>query len=162
MRKILFLDIDGVMNPKWWNSNKPFDRYGCLFDPKTVIHLKKIISETGADIVISSSWKDMGLSELQNMWKERELPGRIIDITPDYMNDDLLLKADPTSIDYLYNRGCEIKGWLLLHGDDVSKYAIIDDMDDILPDQQLYFIQTNPDVGLTKFDAENIIRILNS
>ena len=37
--------------------------------------------------------------------------------------------------DMLYNRGCEIKAWLLQNGKDVSHYAILDDMDDVLPEQ---------------------------
>ena len=163
MRKVIFLDIDGVLNTKWWERKKPVDRYGCIFNPKCVANLEKIITETGADIVISSSWKIfMGLSELQTMWKERGLPGKVLDITPDNISDEMLLNVDLDNKDLLYNRGCEIKGWLLKHGDEVSSYAIVDDMDDILPEQQSHFIQTDPDVGITKFDAECIIRLLNS
>ena len=57
MRKIIFLDIDGVLNPKWWDSDKQSDNYGRLFDAKAVANLAKIIEETGAEIVISSMWK---------------------------------------------------------------------------------------------------------
>ena len=162
MRKILILDIDGVLNPKWWNRKKPVDRYGCGFEPRAIANLCKIVSETNAEIVISSSWKCMGLKELQNMWIDRNLPGKVIDITPDYLSDELLLNSEFDNIDALYNRGSEIKGWLMLHGDDVSHYAIIDDMDDILPEQQNHFVQADPDVGITKFDADCIIRLLNN
>ena len=63
MRKVIFLDIDGVLNPKWWERKKPADRFGCAFVPKTISCLAKIVKETKAEIVISSSWKDMGLTE---------------------------------------------------------------------------------------------------
>ena len=59
MKKVIFLDFDGVLNPKWWNRGKPSDKYGVLFEAKSVACLRKIINETGADIVISSSWKCM-------------------------------------------------------------------------------------------------------
>lgn len=36
MRKVIFLDIDGVLNPKWWERKDKADRFGCAFDPKTV------------------------------------------------------------------------------------------------------------------------------
>ena len=124
MRKIIFLDIDGVLSPRWWNSDKQSDNYGCLFDAKAVANLAKIVEETDAEIVISSSWKDMGLVELQNMWRDRDLPGKIVDITPDYMSDELLLKEDSADMDYLYERGSEIQGWLLLHGDDVGRGSL--------------------------------------
>ena len=162
MRKVLFLDIDGVLNPKWWDRGKPTDKYGVLFEAKAVANLEKIIAETGVDIVVSSSWKYIGLSELQKLWRERRLPGRIIDITPDYLGEELLLNPDLNNDDDLYNRGCEIKGWLSKHGDEVSNYAIVDDMDDILPEQLSHFLQTDPDEGITQYDAECIIRLLNS
>ena len=162
MRKVIFLDIDGVLSPRWWNSDKQSDNYGCLFDAKAVANFAKIIEKTGAEIVISSSWKDMGLVELQNMWRDRGLPGKIVDITPDYMSDELLLKEDSSNMDYLYERGSEIQGWLLLHGDDVSRYVIIDDMDDILPEQQSHFVQTDPEVGITNEDVKKVVHLLNT
>ena len=73
MRKVLFLDIDGVLNPKWWDRKKHIDIYGGAFDPKAVANLAQNIEKTGAEIVISSSWKELGLSELRNMWKEMTL-----------------------------------------------------------------------------------------
>jgi len=162
MRKIIFLDIDGVLSPRWWNSDKQSDNYGCLFDAKAVANLAKIIEETGAEIVISSSWKNIGLVELQNMWRDRGLPGKLVDITPDYMSDEILLKEDSANVDYLYERGSEIQGWLLLHGDDVGRYVIIDDMDDILPEQQFHFVQTDPEVGITYDDVKKVVHLLNT
>ena len=163
-RKIIFLDIDGVLSPRWWDSDKQSDNYGRLFDAKAVANLSKIIEETEADIVISSSWKNIGLVELQNMWRDRGLPGKIVDITPDYMSDELLLNADmnDTDIDSLYIRGMEIKGWLVLYGDDVSNYVIIDDMDDILSEQQTHFVQTDPEFGITNDDVKRVVHLLNT
>ena len=38
MKKVIFLDIDGVLNTKWWytpmDRNTPKDQYGYAFDPK--------------------------------------------------------------------------------------------------------------------------------
>ena len=53
--KVLFLDIDGVLNTKYWytqvNRNTPKDKYGYAFDPNAVANLKRIVEESGADIV---------------------------------------------------------------------------------------------------------------
>ena len=49
--KVIFLDIDGVLNPKWWDSKKHVDIYGVAFDPKAVANLAKIIEKTGAKIM---------------------------------------------------------------------------------------------------------------
>lgn len=158
--KILFLDIDGVLNPQWWERKKPSDKYGVPFDPKTVACLEKIIAETGANIVISSSWKNMGLSVVQDMWRERGLPGMVIDVTPDYLIESLSC-SELNNDDALYERGFEIKGWLSLHNDEISHYVIVDDMDDILPEQQQRFVHTDPNTGMSEDDAEKAIAILN-
>ena len=166
MKKVIFLDIDGVLNTKWWytqmDRNTPKDQYGYAFDPKTVANLKRIVEETGADIVISSSWKCMGLSQMEDMWEERNLPGKIIGITPNSVSDEMLLNADIDSIELFHIRGEEIKEWLAMHGKRISNYAIIDDMDNMLPEQQSHFVHTNPEVGITENDADRIITILKT
>ena len=165
MKKIIFLDIDGVLNTKWWytqmNRNTPKDKYGYTFDPKAVANLRRIVEDTGSDIVISSSWKCMGLSEMEEMWDVRNLPGKIVGITPNSVSDEMLLNADIDSIELFHIRGEEIKEWMARHGKQVSNYAIIDDMNNMLTEQQSHFVQTDPEVGITKEDADNAIRILN-
>lgn len=165
MNKVIFLDIDGVLNTKWWytqmNRNTPKDKYGYAFDPKAVANLRRIVEETGADIVISSSWKCMGLSEMEEMWRARCLLGKIIGLTPNSVSNGLLLNADIDSIELFHIRGEEIKEWLKMHEKQVSNYTIIDDMDNMLPDQQSHFVQTNPEEGITEEDVQKTIKILN-
>jgi hypothetical protein len=164
-RKIIFLDIDGVLNTKWWytqmDRNTPRDKYGYAFDPKAVANLRRVVDETGAGIVISSSWKCMGLSQMEDMWDERNLPGKVVGITPNSVSDELLVDTDIDSMELFHIRGEEIKEWLTKHGKHVSHYVIIDDMDNMLPEQQSHFVQTNPEVGITEDDANKAIVILN-
>jgi len=94
------------------------------------------------------------------MWSVRNLPGNVIDITPDCLSESLL-NSDLNNDEVLYKRGREIKGWLSLHKNEVIHYAILDDMDDILPEQQQRFVQTDPELGITEADAKTIICILN-
>ena len=149
MGKVLFLDIDGVLNTdrQHWhcqmNGVTPVDEFGYEFGPNAVNNLTTILEETSAEIVISSSWKFLGLQTLQKMWKDRNLPGTIIDITPD---------GD--------NKGWKIYEWLLKHEGQVSGYAIIDDENDMQSEQQGHFVQTNPHFGITLKDAERVITIL--
>jgi len=164
MSKVIFLDIDGVLNTGWWYSqmdrNTPKDKYGYAFDPISVANLKKILDETGAEIVISSSWKSFGLTELETMWHDRGLPGRLIGITPNTVSDELLLNADLDHMELFSIRGMEIKEWLDKHGKKVSHYVIIDDMDNMLPEQKPHFVQTNPEVGITDKNADEAIMML--
>jgi len=70
--KILFLDIDGVLNSGDYSkilyklhqmdgSIKSRDDYGTLFDERCVTWLKWIILKTDCKIVLSSTWKRKGL-----------------------------------------------------------------------------------------------------
>ena len=167
MRKILFLDIDGVINTDrqcercYEKGIVPDERFGYPFDPEAVACLARIIDETGADIVISSSWKFWGLPDMTNMWKDRNMPGKIVDVTPNTMSDEMLLNADLTNMDMMAFKGSEIKGWLTKHRKSVERYAIIDDVDDMLPEQQDCFVQINPITGISEKDAEKVIEILN-
>lgn len=151
--KIIFLDFDGVLATE--NHTDDFlashglpiaDKYGFLFDPVCVYNLKSVIRETNADIVISSTWKlDMSLDDIRSMWKERNLPGNVIDSTP--------------FIDTI--RGDEIDAWLNSHV--TCRYAIIDDMgkSEFNEHQYSHLFQTEAYYGLDKLTAMNVIEFLN-
>lgn len=166
-KKILFLDIDGVLNSERYhdycyeNGMASDEKFGYPFDPEAVANLARIIDETGADIVISSSWKFWGLSTMIDLWKERALPGKIVSVTPNTMSDEMLLNVDLTDWASMAGKGHEIKEWLSKKGKNVEQYAILDDADDMLPEQQSHFVQTNPKVGITEEDAKKTIAILN-
>jgi hypothetical protein len=165
MSKIIFLDIDGVLNTERWHDRcveagtAYADSFGYDFDPEAVEGLRRIVDETGADIVISSSWKFWGLSAMQKLWASRGLPGKVIDVTPNNVSDDMLLSIDLDTMMLPAGKGSEIKEWLTANGNPDS-YAILDDMDDMLPEQQSHFVQTDPSVGITRADADSVITIL--
>lgn len=165
MNKVIFLDIDGVLNTKEFHSkmkkDTPKDEYGYAFDPVAVANLKHIIEETDAVIVISSCWKFHGVAKLRKMWKQRNLPGHIHDITPNTISDEILLNANLDGMELGVCRGNEIKEWLSRHEGEVSTYVIIDDFDDLLPEQEDYAVMTNTLIGITEWDAEKAIMILN-
>lgn len=153
--KIIFLDIDGVLNPihymkairKMWETDpeiKSCDEYGALFFYHNCNALKKIIDTTGAKIVISSSWRRSGESIMKELWQHRNLPGEIIGITPETN----------------FIRGEEIKQWIETNNF-TGNYAIIDDDSDMLEEQQPNFILTNGKIGLTFKDADKCIELLN-
>ena len=166
MMKVIFLDIDGVLNTQDWHSrmtkDTPRDEFGWAFDPVAVENLGHVVKETGASIVISSSWKFLGLAKLREMWKIRNLPGIVLDITPNTVSDELLLNANLDEMELGVCRGNEIKEWLSRHKGKVSNYVIIDDFDDMLPEQEDHVVLTNTLIGITDFDAEKAITILNN
>ena len=164
-KKVIFLDFDGVLNTERWHSQairgELKDEYGYRFDPIAVENLSRIIEETGAAIVISSSWKCMGLATMQKMWKDRQLPGKVIDITPNSVSDEFLLNVDLNDMDLLSIRGQEIKDWLIVKGGSDCNYVIFDDMNDVLQEQEAHFVWVDPAVGITKGNVAQAIRILD-
>ena len=168
--KIIFLDFDGVLNTEHYQNflyheGKPWqDEYGAFFDPDAVAQLKCIIDATNADIVVESSWKYLGLEAMQEMWEVRNMPGRIIDITPSSVSDSWLLTANLEDIEPAMGhcKGMEIASWLSDNAKQGTKYVIIDDEYVILDSQLPYFLLTNPYDGITEEIADRSISILNS
>lgn len=153
MRKVIFLDFDGVLNTEYYQGLLQFqgkqwqDEHGAFFDPKAVRQLKRIIDATGADIVVVSSWKYLGLEAMRELWRIRNLPRRIIDITPSLTGNS--------------SKGEEIAAWLSEYATPDTHYVIIDDEYVVLDSQIPYFIWTNPYEGLIEEQANRAILILN-
>lgn len=161
--KVIFLDIDGVLNV----IPSGFDIYGGIFHTHFVNNLKRLIEQTNAKIVITSSWRWSGLEFMQNMWIARGYPGEVIDITP---YDFILVRLGLFKNENGIKRGHEIKHWLDTHTD-VENYVILDDDRDMLKSQLNHFVCTHKNnshhdciddgFGLTEICTEKAIKILN-
>ena len=161
MKPILFLDIDGVLNV----IPQGRDKYGALFHANFESNLKRIIDKTGADIVISSTWRMSGLEVMKKMWTDRNLPGNVVGVTK---TADKIVDTGLTDYYDLVCRGDEIE--LYIKENDIINYCIIDDGDDFLDHQLNRFVRTSnnnshPDAvsgyGLTKICSDKVIAILS-
>ena len=163
MKKIIFLDIDGVLaSYKYLCTGKGF------VDPEKVALINQL---EDAEIVISSSWGyDNGNTE--KTLRECGLKLPIIGYTKHYYEDWLC-------------RGNEIEKWLRdnmggmctkygedregvpyyrhhYNDDDIDyEYVIFDDDCDFLLGQANNFIQTNRDTALIQADIDKARKILN-
>ncbi len=169
MKKIVFLDFDGVLNTEHYQNLLIYqgkawkDKHGAFFDPEAVAWLNKIVEQTGAEIVIESSWKYLGLEAMQQMWRDRNMPGKVIDVTPSSASDNWLLTAnsDEISHEQFQWKGVEIASWIADNMNEKAPYVILDDEYIILDSQQTHFILTNPYEGITSEIAGRAIKILN-
>lgn len=162
MYKIIFLDIDGVLNV----IEQGYDEFGQCFHKHFEDNLRWIIEETGAKIVISSSWRMSGLKEMQRMWQYRNLAGDVIGVTPTC--DEILDRGILKFYDKV-DRGHEIQQWI--DDNNVKCYCIIDDDNDMLPSQMNNFVRTANNIdhkdcvdigyGLTRKCSEMVVEILN-
>jgi len=134
-KRIVFLDIDGVLNTGMSRSND------VLLNPDNASVLNSLVSKINASVVISSTWRTQleldcisfaircaGAGPYTDIW----------DITPKKLK----------SYDKGSSRGHYIDEWLNEH--DYDKYIIIDDLhhSDFLDSQQKFLITTDDNEGL--------------
>ncbi|SEH42426.1 HAD domain-containing protein [Selenomonas sp. KH1T6] len=140
--KVIFLDVDGVLNSK---------QDGNSLQLRTDLHLqllREIIASTGAKIVLSSSWR-AGFAKARNTLSNRlrEYGLEIMDSTP--------------VLPGLTCRGDEIRQWLNDSGQSVERFVILDDDDDMAEFTDTNLVQTDPEIGLQEKDAVKSIELLN-
>lgn len=182
--KIIFLDIDGVLNHQDWycrrheemDQNDIVSHYPLYeFDPESVKWLNHIIEATGSKVVVSSTWRHgRRVEDLQEILDRVGFIGEVIGKTP-----SMSAKLNVKGTGYTVPRGCEIDWWLNNHGKfqrinwskevqqeyidnaKVKNYVILDDDSDMLYNQREHFVKTYASHGLTQERAERAIEILN-
>jgi hypothetical protein len=139
--KVLFLDIDGVLNSARScvaNHGYPhgFDGHNmAMFDEVAVKLIRGLCAKGGVSVVVSSAWRI--LHHWDDIGRNLQLP---------------TMGATPRGIG---ERGKEIAEWLAEHPE-VTQYAIVDDDDDMLPEQRPFFVKTNGMEGLSFADFEKL------
>ena len=155
--KIVFLDIDGVLNSDLWERTLDDDKRKRLenhFDPKCVALLNKVLAQTNAKIVLTSTWRlNHSLEQMNDIFRSVGVQADIIDFTPD-------LKSQGKHV----VRGNEILKWCqdneAIIGTGFLKYTdfiILDDNTDMLLWQSKYFFKTDRFCGLTPSIVRNIL-----
>lgn len=153
---IIFLDIDGVLRPL--HSYIGTDGYGQLFTKECIDNFKYLIDNTNTKIVICSTWKSSGLIIMKEIWDKRNLPGDVIDITPNEV--DVVDSGNAEFYD-LVDRGLEIEQWIV-NNNFTGNYVIIDDVPDFNKEQMSHYVKTSPKTGLTMADVMKCIDILKN
>ena len=160
--KILFLDIDGVLNSADWYAGQR-NGLGDLahFDPTLVRRVDEIAGRTGAAVVVSSAWRlSHPLDELRALLRRAGLVSApIIGETPE---------IEGGILDGLV-RAVEILHWLEDHpeearaqgGATVRRFAILDDLADFGP-LAPWHVRTSLDVGVTRADVERTVALLRN
>jgi len=156
--KIIFLDFDGVLNSHWYMLENPKEWNKAMaeenqIDPENVAILNKIVKETGAKIVISSSWRLIRTKEqLTTYLQKRGFIGEVIDMTPDGIFQN--------GIWHGAERGMEIQAWLDSSKEPVESFVILDDNSD-MAHLKHKLILTGYLVGLEDIHAIKAIQMLN-
>ncbi len=156
--RVVFLDIDGVLNhQQLYDANlargTPTPPDGWI-DRACVTRLNELCARTGANVVISSSWRTYasipgqpvgGLAGTVGVLRACGLTAEVIGATPDHTTEAQRAKQERAA------RWPEIRAWLDAHPE-VERFVVIDDCEVTAPADR--FVQTSLAVGLTDNDCE--------
>lgn len=158
--KVIFLDIDGVLNCDTSKSYCHDDTCGIIvgIDSDKVKRLAEIVNATDAQIILSSDWKDGW-----NKYYTGRKPSHIKYLDNHlYKKGKLIIKDKTPDIGKGWNRGEEILLYLKAHPD-IDNYVILDDTffdDFIIKEIEEHLILTDYKVGLTDENVQSAIKIL--
>lgn len=154
--KIIFLDVDGVLNHIGCRTRTPGGVY--FVEDDKIKLLKELAGATGAKIVLTSSWRkgwfdfDNGITSEDNtdfcMLREKLLEYGL----------EIMSRTPITNRGH---RGSEIDMWLnAWKGENIESIVILDDHADMHPYSQ-FLVRTFFEDGLTRKDVKRAIKILN-
>jgi len=138
--KIIFLDIDGVLNDAPTIMEKDND----LPAEPHLSCLKQIVDATGAEIVLSSTWRLFPQSRNDVRNKLKTVGLQFVDRTKE-----------------LKDRDTEIREWLSRHPE-VDSYVILDDETEFSPELTAHQVITTFYEGLLQKHIKLAVEILNS
>jgi hypothetical protein len=158
MRRIIFLDVDGVLNNTLtehfvhWETADDVPKgqgfYG--MDPTLVKNFQTLVEKSGAEVVLSSTWRKrpFGLGKTERVARRQGYAGpRWIDVTPEHS-----LKG--------HERGHQIQDWLdaNIKKDEQVEFIIIDDTPDMA---HLYprLVHTDAYEGLTEAKVTEALKL---
>lgn len=174
--KVIFLDHDGVicLMDNWGSRRKKINKYQAEFgdveipvefrlddfDKKSINVLNRILRETGAEIVVSSDWKNHAtLDEMSQLYLKSGIFKTPIDYTPNTSD------FDPQHRVYLWRglnaeaRAVEINKWVA--DNKPEKWVAVDDLD-MSKDLKNFVYTPKPSEGIKQSGiADKIIAFLN-
>lgn len=140
--KVIFLDVDGVLNTTSLLYHYGFD----YIDDDMVVLLAGVVHKTGAEIVLSSTWRLQRESRMLVAEALKRHGLSVLDRTP--------------KIEDAF-RSEEISRWLE-DNPGVDRYAIVDDNRDAGRGLEGNFFMTDMETGLDERTAKRIIRHLGT
>ena len=140
--KVIFLDVDGVLNSAQ-------DGYSIRLSTDSHLRLlQRITKETGAKIVLSSSWWIGFTTASKNLLARfKEYGLELMDCTPELSSAC---------------RGDEIRKWLNDTDYTVENFVILDDEANMAEFAETNLVQTDTNVGLQEKEVIKCIKMLNT
>jgi len=141
--RVLFLDVDGVLNRTGFHPGTSVGLRSWI-EPELANRLTEVLRVTGAEIVLSSDWRrNRELQHLRDELRAAGIAGSLIGATPS-------LGGQP--------RWREIEAWMIEHGVSHEEIVVVDDgydMGTLAP----RFVRASPLNGLDEEIASAIVAL---
>jgi hypothetical protein len=148
--KVVFLDIDGVLNSRAWVKDLGRDRGLGHLEPAACARVQRLCDDTGAKLVISSTWRLIHKrAVIGDMFRARELTTTILGMTAALHT----------------KRGHEIQAWLdassaIADLGTIDGMVIIDDDFD-MAHLEPWHVKTDVERGFTDEDLRQAVDVLS-
>ncbi len=160
-RKIIFLDIDGVLNS---NDFKEELTKEYSINTEKVELLASMVNRTKAEIVLHSAWRFWFDENLNPTEKGGEILSqaflmnnlRISGVTPDLSTDEIRKTKKFSKV-----KAKEIESWLMKNPD-VVNWIVIDDLDLKHEEIRRHQIRTDSKIGLTEDDIKAACKLFQA
>ena len=158
--KLLFLDIDGVLNT---DADVGLDRDALRSD--LIALLNTVLTVTGAVVVVSSDWRlHHTVDQLSDMLKSKGFTGTIVGATSRLDFKVVGFDDDGDAVHKKLSRADLILDWLVNNGMMDAKVAIVDDVEPTWDSTHPLFnriVLTDGNIGLSPLDTTDLIKLLN-
>ncbi len=154
--KVIFLDIDGVLNSVMYDAERGDESRDTRIDMTRVALLAEIVKRTGAEIVLSSTWRDDWDKDPTVAGDD----GKYIDKC--LASYGLSIMDKTPELDYSDDRKDEIIAWLVAREERIDSFVVLDDIGCGWGEISDRVVVTNPyGYGLEQRHVNTAIFILN-
>lgn len=166
MSKLIFLDIDGVLNSTVYVTSDYYQNaikgmsdaevmliaHHLHLDPLAVELVNKLVEKSGAEVILSSTWRGKYPPDVMTeMLHGRGARFKIAANTPALFGKKFGSPRIP--------RGKEIAAYLRNLPEQPESFVILDDHDDMIHLKK-FLVLTSAKVGITTADVERALKIL--
>lgn len=155
--KILFLDVDGVLNGHQKHRRSPYTK----INRSCVGHLNRVLERTGCKIVLSSAWRymvlngSMTLRGFDYMLRTHGLSGTSEVLVGSTVADEVIASREGQVLAWVRSQ----RERLLIQKP--RRWAVVDDLPLEFGREAWRFVQTDGLKGMTRQDASRLIEVLN-
>ena len=161
--KVIFLDIDGVLNSNFWNEDHQREiSDGKYIDIEKVKLLSELVKKSGASIILHSGWRfwfdedaQPTRSEAKYLTELLKSEGMIVaGMTPDLTTEEIRKAKRFSAV-----KADEILTWLKDHPE-TENWVVLDDLELHNEEIASFQVMTDAEQGLTEEDVERALKML--